>query len=139
MIKTEKVIKLDPKKSRFAKEQEHKQNFQANVDEAVEKNQNYNILAQKLGQEFLNIISDRTLMSEKTLPIQEKEINLLRQLIDLGNNYNNDLLLLEDNKEGMGSIILASLMFKTLLMFRNRINELEYKLQLRETPQHQKA
>jgi len=78
-----------------------------------------------LGKNFIELITDKTLIENKGSIALHAENQVVSDLAKLAIDMNND----ETQDEGMGSIGLLVLMFKTALSQRNRINALEYKLQ----------
>jgi hypothetical protein len=104
-----------PKKQSF-------EEFSQKVDVAEEKVLSYKERSAKLAVEFLELIKDKTLKQNKTIFSKEMEKELLLKLVGVSIEINNDPL----EKEGMGSLALITLLFKTVLMQRDRVNELEF-------------
>jgi hypothetical protein len=104
-----------PKKPSF-------ESFSKKVDDATEKAQSYKAKSAELAIKFLNLINDTTLKANKNIFTKEMEKELLTNLVSLSIDINNDPL----EKEGMGSLALITLLFKTVLMQRDKINELAF-------------
>lgn len=101
------------------------QEFQGFAKQAHERSMEYKNRAFTLGKTFIELISDKTLIENKGSIAQNAENQVVSDLAKLAIDMNND----ETQDEGMGSIGLVVLLFKTVLSQRNRINALEYKLQ----------
>jgi len=101
------------------------QEFQGAAAEAHERSMEYKNRAYTLGKNFIELITDKTLIENKGSIALHAENQVVSDLAKLAIDMNND----ETQDEGMGSIGLLVLMFKTALSQRNRINALEYKLQ----------
>lgn len=99
------------------------QEFQQKIHGAQEKSSGYKQTASQLFIRFLKSIADKTLTQNKNIFSSEKEQETLQELIQLGMDVNNDPL--EENN-GMGSLTLITLLFKTCLAQRDKINDLEY-------------
>jgi hypothetical protein len=67
---------------------------------------------------------DKTLPDNKGPAKKDMEKQVIKQLVDLGLQLNND----QNKPEGIGSIGLINLTMQLMLEQRNRINELEHKL-----------
>jgi hypothetical protein len=104
-----------PKKPSF-------ETFSKKVDEAADKAQSYKLKSAELAIQFLNLINDTTLKANKNIFTKEMEKELLTNLVSLSIDINNDPL----EKEGMGSLALITLLLKTVLMQRDKINELSF-------------
>lgn len=79
----------------------------------------------ELGARFLTILNDRTL-KDNTSPIaKDLERQIVSELCELATVINND----EFESEGMGSLAIITLLLKSVLMQRDKINELLYKIQ----------
>lgn len=78
----------------------------------------------ELSKSFIGMMKDKTLADNKGPIAQNIERDVIKQLIEVGTALNND----EDQDEGAGSIGLVTLLMRALLAQRNRINELEFKL-----------
>lgn len=101
-------------------------NFEEKVKEIEQNKQKYK---QKISQAALNfkkIIEDKTLSENKSPISKEIDSQVLKELTDLASKINSD----ESEQEGMGSILLNTILLKFMLVYRDRFNSLEYKIQL---------
>jgi len=121
-----KSLKIDNSKSQFQTKPIDKESFDKKVKESISDKTDRNKKAFDLGQKFISILSDRTLVSNKG-PIQKDlEKQICNDLFALAVAVNND----PSESEGAGSLVLDTLFFKSLLIMRDRLNELEYSLKV---------
>lgn len=106
-----------PKKSSY-------EEFSKKVDSVQEKNNSHKIKAAELSSQFYKVLNDKTLRENKTIFSKSIEKDLLLELINLSIEINND----QFEKEGMGSLTLITLLFNSLLLQRDKINNLEFEL-----------
>lgn len=97
-------------------------NFKQAVRDTQDRLSGYKAKAAELNSQFYKIISDKTLLQNKSAFQQEVEIELLSNLVSLANEINND----PSEGEGIGTLTILVPLMKTCLSQRNRINELEY-------------
>jgi hypothetical protein len=100
------------------------QQFQQQVHESQEKISSYKRRASELALQFNKTVMDKTLIENKNIFAQEMERELLQGMIQLAIEINND----SQEQEGMGSLSWITLLFKTCLSQRDRINQTEYKV-----------
>lgn len=100
------------------------ENFSKKVDAIQEKADSYKSQSAALALQFFHLINDKTLKRNKTIFSKEVEKELLTNLINISIEINNDPL----EKEGMGSLALITILLKTVLMQKDKINELEFNL-----------
>lgn len=79
--------------------------------------------AAELAMRFYKMMADKTLVQNKTSFQQDIELELLKDMINFGDDVNNDPT---TDKESEGSISLIALLLKHSLVQRDRINKLEY-------------
>jgi hypothetical protein len=119
-------------KAAEAKENEKKEReeYMRKFDDRAEKTVKYH---QEQSSRTLDIISrffkmseDKTLSQNRGSIADDVEREIRQQLIQLGIDINND-----DNEEdnGKGSIVILSVVTKIILMYRDRLNSLEYEVQ----------
>lgn len=120
-----KNVKLDSKKSRFAKQAETKQIFEKKVTEVHEKMVGRQQLIFELGKQFLDLLKDKTLTENKGPMHQSLEKEVLGKLTQFAIEVNND----ENEGEGMGSISMIVLLFKSMMIMRDNCNRAEYKIE----------
>lgn len=114
-------LKLQPSRTRLVNKQA-KQDFQQQVMNTHKRLEGHLKDAYELGTEFTRLMSD-TRVSDNIGPYDrsfEKEI--VRKFIDYAITVNND----DQEKEGMGSVSLITLLLKTAFKLRDRINQLSY-------------
>ncbi len=99
--------------------------FQKRAEEHVEGVQDRNQRAFNLAKKFLDSIRDKTLQTNKTSINTDLETEMKNGLISLLIEVNNDETA---DHDGMGSATLVSLMLKGMLMQRDIINDLSYKV-----------
>lgn len=102
------------------------QEFQQQVQQTQEKMSGYKKRAADLFVQFSRAMSDKTLAQNRNVFNNESEKELLQNMIQLAIDVNND----PNEQEGMGSLTWITLLFKTCLSQRDRMNELEYALGL---------
>ncbi|HVI40810.1 MAG TPA: hypothetical protein VM577_09130 [Anaerovoracaceae bacterium] len=121
-----KTVKLDSKKSKFAKQLEGKQVFEKRAEVAHQKMMGRQEEIYLLGSKFVEMMKDKTLPENKG-PIQQSlEKEILGKLINFAIDLNNDM---DEPKDSMGSIGLLALVFKSTLVMRDKYNLLEYKVE----------
>jgi len=98
------------------------QEFQRKVEDAQEKLAGYKKRAADLFVQFNKTILDKTLPQNRNVFNIESEKEMLQNMIQLAIEINND----PNEQEGMGSLTWITCLFKTTLAQRDRINELEY-------------
>jgi len=100
------------------------QQFEESVKDVEKKSSSFKIKMAELSDAFVKSINDKTLKKNKSIFSVEVEKENLSKLIQLASEINSD----PNEIEGIGSLGLIVLLFKTLLSQRDRINELEYRL-----------
>lgn len=118
-----KGTKLDNKKSRFTQEKEAISNFENTVEQTIQQNEDFQKLAFNLGSSFIKIMEDSTLPENKSQTTISLEKENLAKLIEFAKVVNNS----ESEPLGMGSVSLIVLLFKSSLMLRDKLNQLEFK------------
>jgi hypothetical protein len=98
--------------------------FNEKVLKHQEDHNNYKLQAAQLACQFNKLLSNKTLKQNKNLFSKELEIELLTNMIQLAIEVNND----PNEQEGMGSLSWITLLLKTALSQRDRLNELEFEL-----------
>lgn len=96
--------------------------FDKRVNDSVNNNERIKTEAWELSSKFVKILQDTTL-PENRGPIQkDHEKNIINKLISIAIDLNTD----ETQKEGIGSVGLATLLFNCVLKQRDIINQLRY-------------
>lgn len=100
------------------------QEFQQRVQESQDTLAGYKRRAADLFVQFQRAIGDKTLAQNRNIFNTETEKEMLQNVLQLATEINND----PNEQEGMGSLTAITLLLKTCLVQRDRINELEYAL-----------
>lgn len=118
--------KVSSQKSIFEEMQKKptQEEFDQKVKNVQERTSNYKIQAAALASQFNKAMADKTLSENKNIFQQEIEKELMKQMVQLAIEINNDIKELE----GMGSLGWITLLMKTCFSQRDRLNKLEYTL-----------
>ncbi len=125
-------VKLDASKSRFSsKNEEKKPNDKSLHDRVVEFKEHEKEVAQEimqLSKTYIGFIKNKVVKENKS-PIEEDlEKETVQKLIQISMELNND----DTQPEGIGSLGLINLLFRSVLAQRDIINKLEYRVVLLE-------
>lgn len=104
--------------------------FQKQAGEANDRAIDFSKRAQELATRFVKMMEEKTLVQNKSVFAIDIEKETMTDLIKLGIEINNDETLPVDQPGGMGSIGLISMLFRSLIGLRDRVNNLEYSLNL---------
>lgn len=117
-------LKLNNANSMFANnpKKPSKQEFEQKIQESKERNQDYKERAMALAISFRKILDDKTVPQNKNDFNTEIEREILTNLTNLALDMNTD----EQEDEGMGSLGLIALLFRCMLIQRDKINILDY-------------
>jgi hypothetical protein len=99
-----------------------KEEFVAKAKEVNNQLNKYGERATELALNFKKILDDRTLIQNKTHLAHDMEKEVLNALLELGVDMNVD----QHEEEGMGSMGLIMLLFRSVLIQRDKINQLDY-------------
>ncbi len=103
--------------------------FEKKVKEVQEQKNAYQNRLSELTEQFIKVLSDKTLKNNKNPFEAEFERELLIKMMQVAIDINAD----QNEPEGSGSLPWISLLLKVALNQRNKLNELEYALsQLKE-------
>lgn len=102
------------------------QEFEKKVHTAENKQANYNRQAAELFIQFNRVMADKTLPQNRNILSNDTENELLKNMLRFASTANND----GNELEGEGSLALITILLKTSLAHRDRINELEYAVSL---------
>ena len=117
-------IKISGKKSKFASKKQDKEEFEKQAEEAYKNDEAIKNNAFKLSSQFVTMLRDKTLEENKT-PIQKNiEGDISRQIVEIAMALNND----ETKAEGIGSAGGIMLLLRSILIQRDVINNLSYKI-----------
>jgi hypothetical protein len=105
--------------------EEYKQKFDERAEKTIQHYNEQNSRAIEIISRFIKMSEDKTLAQNKGGIADDVEREIRQDLIQLALDLNND-----ENEEdnGKGSVIALSAMTKILLVYRDRLNELEYQL-----------
>lgn len=98
------------------------------VKRVQERASGYKAKAAELALHFNKSMADKTLPQNRSLFQQDAEKDLLKQMIELAVDINND----PNEQEGMGSLSWITLLLRTCFSQRDKINRLEYSMSLLE-------
>jgi hypothetical protein len=98
--------------------------FEQRVQQVQERSSSYKVRVSELALQFNKAMADKTLSQNRNMFQQEVELDLLRSMVKLAQEVNND----PDEKEGEGSLSWITVLLKTCFNQRDRINRLEYSL-----------
>jgi len=116
------------------KEQEEREaqmaKFNQRADELIQTNSQNEAKSLKSVQSYIKMMNDKTLVKNKGAVGQEVEISIREQLLQNSIDLNNDETI---SDYGKGSIMILAAITKVEVMFRDRINELEYEIQQLKT------
>ncbi len=101
-----------------------KESLEQQVKEVKQVESGYKRRISDLSKKFLHICSDKTLVKNKDPFSVSFENEVLVEINKLASDINRD----ESQEEGMGSIVVSSMLLKVILFQRDRLNELEYAL-----------
>lgn len=118
--------KTAAKKEQDAKERaEYQERFSENADKTIQYHQDKNARALEVVTAYLRMIEDRTLPRNRGSIANDVEMEIRQKLIQLALDMNND-----ENEEdnGKGSVVVLTAVSKALLLYRDRLNNLEYEI-----------
>ena len=123
-------VKLKNKNTeKFEKEQlekeTYKQKFSQTADRAVEHSADKGKRAVSVISRFLNLANDKTLARNRGGIAADVEKEIRQELLQLALDLNNDET---EPDNGSGAVVAISVLAKIVLLYRDRINELEFKL-----------
>lgn len=127
-VKSKVGIKISNKQSMFANtpKKPSVENFEKQAITANNKSVDYAQHAAKLTASYMKMMADKTVTENKTIFEVDIEKEIISNLVKLGIEINVDEL----QEEGMGSIGLVSLLFQTVISQRDKINYIEYAINL---------
>lgn len=115
-------LKIDNSKSSIKSEKPMMEDFRNNINNILEKEEEQKKIAFELFSRFQSALRDKTLDSLKDVKLREKEKQIIKDLIDFSRIINSD----ENQEEDLGSISLFITLYRSMLIQRDRINELEF-------------
>jgi hypothetical protein len=121
-------VKLDPNKSRY-KTRENKKtqvDFEKEVSEFQKNELELQKKAAELSGHFLKMVQDKTVPENKGIIGADVEKGIIQSIARFALTLNND----ETHDEGLGSVGAIIVLFNSVLMLRDRINELSHEIHL---------
>jgi len=98
--------------------------FEKKVKQVQERASSYKVRAAELALQFNKAMADKILPDNRNTFQEEVELDLLRSMVKLAQEINND----DQENEGEGSLGWITVLLKTCFNQRDRINNLEYGL-----------
>lgn len=129
------TVKLDNSKSRFAKEQEVKTEFDEKVKQAMSAADTKKTQAAELAQQFMELLKSNTLPVNKGPMEKSLEAEVCKKLLDFAVLLNND----KAEPEGIGSTALNALLLKAIFTLRDQVNTLRHETEQLRTELKKKA
>jgi len=111
-------------KSMFKDSIVYSEDFEEKVKEIEKKKQKYKKEIAALSLQLKKILEDKTLVQNKTELNKTIESDVLRDIVDLAGKINSD----PSEQEGMGSLLLCTILLRSIILFRDRENNLEFKI-----------
>lgn len=126
-------VKLNQENSQIKKQKDTVDQFEQSVENKVNEIQDKNNRGFLYAQQFLKLLSDKTVPENQDPRVKKGEIAFIKTLTDFASELNS----FEDNRQreilsDLGSNSLIATLLKGMLMQRNRINVLEYQFHLLE-------
>lgn len=122
-----KGLKVDSSKSMFKSTKLEESSSESFEEEIKEYENKERVLANRTlesSMKFRDVLNDKTLLENKPQKDKYYEKEIMRELCQVALEMNND----ENKPEGAGSVGLHGLILNMLLLQRNTINELHYKI-----------
>lgn len=111
------------------------QEFEQRVQQSQETLSGYKKRAAELFIQFQKTMSDKTLPQNRNIFNAEAEKEMLQNMLQLAYEMNVD----PNEQEGMGSLTWITLLIKTCLSQRDRLNEMEYNMSMLQKKLDSKA
>jgi hypothetical protein len=123
-LKNKQVEKIEQDKAAHA---EYMRNFDEMADKTIQYHNEQNARAVKCVSKFMKLSEDKELKQNRGTIAQDVEREIRQGLIQLAIDLNNDE---NESDNGKGSVVVLSAVTKILLTYRDRINQLEYEIDL---------
>ena len=101
------------------------EDFEQSATEAVSRMTEYKKRAWDLGVRFKGLMENSVLSENKSLLVKDLEAEILAQLSTLAIEINND----DAQPEGMGSVALSQLLMKMILLQKDAISMLRFRIE----------
>ena len=123
------TLKLNSKKSRYAKTESQPgptaQEFDQAVSDYNSKDLDFTNKIAELAVQYRTCVTDKTLKNNQSPIKKDFENKVIRELTDLGLALNND----QNKPEGIGSMGMISMLMQTVLTQRDQINQLSFNVE----------
>ena len=134
-VSSKKNLKISGRTSRFQKEiierqeaESVKQNFEKRAHDFMENRQEQQAQGVEVAKRLISMLRDKTLPQNKGVLSISEEQEIRQEFNILINSLNND----QAQQEGHGSLTAIALLVKVLFEMRDRINTMEYDLELQK-------
>lgn len=117
-------LKVNANKSQFAKTVENREDFEKRAEGAVSKIENRKERAMQLSKKFYAIARDSKVESQRGPMELSIEKETIRNMLEFASEMNND----PTEPESAGSVALIYLLIKIVLFFRDKNNEMSFKM-----------
>jgi len=119
-----KGLKIDNSQSQFSVKPDRVKELEKKAEEAVGDEELYKNRAWELAVRYKSFIEDSKLKENKSSIVLDIEKETIDSLISLASSMNKD----ENQPEGEGSNALCMLLLKCMLIQRDKINDLNYRI-----------
>jgi len=128
-VKPKKGLKINNANSSVPDPPPKVQNFRDNINEILNEEEKQKKLAFDIAHRFMMVLKDKTLDANKNVVVRQGEKQSIMDLIDFARLINSD----ENQEDNIGTMSIISTLIKAVLIQRDRINEIEYKLSKTES------
>jgi hypothetical protein len=98
--------------------------FEKNANDAFNKQESYKSRMLDLSTKFKAMIEDKVLVENKSIISKDLESEVVDKLIIVASEMNTD----DNQPEGLGAVALSTLLMKMVILQRNTINSILYKI-----------
>lgn len=127
-----KKLKLTNERSSITQRVNEEEQFKQRATELMESRQDQKERGMALVSQFLTSMKEKTLPVNRGVLAQDFEKKMRGELVQLAIEINNDD---SEPKDGMGSATLFAALLRVVMLQRDRLNELEYRLLQQEKKQ----
>jgi len=119
-----KGLKISNESSMFAPPEKPEESFDEKAKKVISKVEGRKADCAKLASQFVGILNDKILSVNKSPITKDIEKEVVGKLVALASEINSD----ESEDEGMGSMAVITLLMRSILIQRDKINELAYEV-----------
>lgn len=105
---------------------EYMAQFDANANKTIEHYNEQTNKAVDVISRYVSLVKDRTLSRNRNVIAADVEREIREQMINLALDLNNDE---NEPDNGKGSIVVLTVLAKIILLYRDRLNDLEFEVQ----------